>query len=70
MTERFSGMVKMFNASRGFGFIERQGGKDVFFHISAVKSGDPKSIQQGQKVEFSIEKGEKGLQAVNVVILS
>jgi len=68
MSERVSGIVKSFNAGKGYGFIERQGGKDVFFHISAIQSDDPRTLRAGQTVEFNIEQGPKGLQAVNIVI--
>jgi CspA family cold shock protein len=61
------GTVKWFNGSKGYGFIERSGGADVFVHYSAIQSDGFRNLQEGQKVEFSIEKGPKGLQAVNVV---
>ncbi len=60
------GTVKWFNAEKGFGFIEREGGDDVFVHYSAIKSQGYKSLDEGQKVEFDVEKGQRGLQAVNV----
>ncbi len=66
MSERVTGTVKWFNASKGYGFIERQGGPDVFVHFSAIQSDGFRTLQEGQKVEFSIEKGPKGLQAANV----
>ena len=69
MSERVSGTVKSFNAGKGYGFIERQGGPDVFFHITAVQSDNPRSLRSGQIVEFSVEQGPKGLQAVNVVVI-
>ena len=69
MSERVSGTVKSFNAGKGYGFIEHQGGKDVFFHITAVQSDNPRSLRPGQTVEFSVEQGPKGLQAVNVVVI-
>ena len=67
MSERETGTVKWFNASKGYGFIERQGGPDVFVHFSAIESDGYRSLQEGQRVEFSIEKGPKGLQAARVV---
>jgi CspA family cold shock protein len=69
MNERVTGTVKWFNASKGYGFIERQGGPDVFVHFTAIQSDGFRTLQEGQRVEFSIEKGPKGLQAANVVIV-
>jgi cold shock protein len=66
MSERVIGTVKWFNASKGFGFIEREGGPDVFVHFSAIESSGFKTLDEGQKVEFTIEKGPKGLQAAQV----
>lgn len=68
MNERVTGTVKWFNASKGYGFIERQGGPDVFVHFSAINSDGFRTLQEGQRVEFSIEKGPKGLQAANVTV--
>lgn len=68
MNERVTGTVKWFNASKGYGFIEREGGPDVFVHFSAINSDGFRTLQEGQRVEFSIEKGPKGLQAANVTI--
>jgi CspA family cold shock protein len=69
MSERIIGTVKWFNGTKGYGFIEREGGPDVFVHFSAIQADGFKNLQEGQKVEFTIEKGPKGLQAANVVIL-
>jgi CspA family cold shock protein len=69
MSERVTGVVKWFNASKGYGFIERQGGPDVFVHFSAIQADGFRSLQEGQRVEFSIEKGPKGLQAANVTLV-
>jgi CspA family cold shock protein len=69
MSERIVGTVKWFNGSKGYGFIEREGGPDVFVHFSAIQGDGFKNLQEGQKVEFTIEKGPKGLQAAEVVIL-
>ena len=69
MSERIVGTVKWFNGSKGYGFIEREGGPDVFVHFSAIQGDGFKNLQEGQKVEFTIEKGPKGLQAADVVIL-
>ena len=64
--ERITGTVKWFNATKGYGFLAREGGEDVFVHFSAIQMGGYRSLTEGQKVEFSIEKGPKGLQAVDV----
>ncbi len=67
MSERITGTVKWFNASKGFGFIEQEGGEDVFVHYSALQSEGFRTLDEGQRVEFTIEQGPKGLQASNVV---
>ena len=69
MNERMTCTVKWFNSSKGYGFIERQGGPDVFVHFSAIQADGYRSLQEGQRVEFNIEKGPKGYQAANVVIV-
>lgn len=69
MNERETGTVKWFNASKGYGFIERQSGQDVFVHFTAIQTDGYRTLQEGQRVEFSIEKGPKGLQAANVQII-
>lgn len=69
MAERFVGTVKWFNTQKGYGFISREGGEDVFVHYTAVQGQGFRNLAEGQKVEFSIEKGPKGLQAVNVMPL-
>jgi len=58
--------VKWFNASKGYGFIQRQSGEDVFVHFSAIMMDGYKSLNEGQAVEFEVRKGPKGLQAENV----
>ena len=63
------GTVKWFNASKGFGFIQRQSGEDVFVHFSAIQSEGYKSLTDGQAVEFEVTRGPKGLQAANVAAL-
>jgi CspA family cold shock protein len=69
MEDRIIGTVKWFNASKGYGFIERTGGSDVFVHYSAIQSEGFRTLEEGQQVEFSVEEGPKGLQAAQVVIL-
>jgi CspA family cold shock protein len=69
MSERVTGSIKWFNASKGYGFIERADGPDVFVHFSAIQSEGFKTLNEGQKVEFTIEQGPKGLQAANVIKL-
>ena len=61
------GTVKWFNAEKGFGFIERENGDDVFVHFSAIQSEGFKSLEEGQAVTFSVEEGNHGPQATNVV---
>ncbi|MFM8322864.1 MAG: cold-shock protein [Chloroflexota bacterium] len=68
MSERTTGTVKWFNGSKGYGFISRDGGPDVFVHFSAIQGDGYRNLEEGQAVEFSIEKGPKGLQAANVVV--
>ncbi|MCW1929515.1 cold shock protein CspC [Bhargavaea beijingensis] len=60
------GTVKWFNAEKGFGFIERENGDDVFVHFSAIQSDGFKSLDEGQKVTFDVEQGPRGAQAANV----
>jgi CspA family cold shock protein len=68
MSERITGTVKWFNATKGYGFIAQDGGEDVFVHYSAVQMEGYRKLKEGQVVEFSIEKGPKGLQAADVTI--
>ncbi|MEK4485970.1 cold-shock protein [Psychrobacillus sp. FSL H8-0484] len=63
------GTVKWFNAEKGFGFIEVEGGNDVFAHFSAIQGDGFKSLDEGQKVEFDVEDGQRGPQAVNITKL-
>lgn len=64
-----TGTVKWFNAEKGFGFIEVEGGEDVFVHFSAITGDGFKSLEEGQKVSFDITQGNRGDQAANVVKL-
>jgi cold shock protein len=64
--ERIKGTVKWFNNAKGYGFVGREGGPDVFIHYSAIASDGYKSLQEGDKVEFEIVQGQKGPQAANV----
>ena len=67
MTERQSGFVKWFNNARGYGFINTDSGEeDIFVHYRNIKGDGYKSLKEGQRVEFEVEQGEKGLQADNV----
>jgi CspA family cold shock protein len=70
MSDRINGTVKWFNGDKGFGFIAREGGADVFVHFSAIQGDGFRNLQEGQKVEFTVEKGPKGPQATNVTVLS
>jgi CspA family cold shock protein len=69
MSERLQGRVKWFNDSKGYGFIARDGGDDVFFHHSELQMPGYKTIEENARVEFDIEEGPKGPAAVNVVKL-
>ena len=60
------GRVKWFNNSKGYGFIEIEGGKDVFVHYSAIQGGGYRSLEEGQAAEFEVQQGQKGPQAANV----
>jgi CspA family cold shock protein len=66
MSERVIGTVKWFNGSKGYGFIAREGGPDVFVHFSAIEGEGFRNLNEGQQVEFTIEQGPKGPQAANV----
>jgi CspA family cold shock protein len=61
-----TGKVKWFNGEKGFGFIEVEGGEDVFVHFSAIQSEGFKTLDEGQEVEFDVEQGQRGPQAANV----
>ena len=69
MAERETGKVKWFNATKGYGFIERADGPDVFVHYSAIRGSGYRSLEEGQQVEFDIADGPKGPQAQDVTVL-
>ena len=69
MSDRMQGTVKWFNATKGFGFISPENGPDVFVHHSAIQSSGFRTLEDGQRVEFTVEQGPKGLQATNVVAI-
>jgi len=64
-----TGTVKWFNETKGFGFIEQESGPDVFAHFSAISGSGFKTLTEGQKVEFTVTDGQKGLQAENIVAI-
>ncbi|MBH1593293.1 cold-shock protein [Stenotrophomonas maltophilia] len=66
MSERENGTVKWFNDAKGFGFISRENGEDVFVHFRAIQTQGFKSLKEGQKVTFTVVQGQKGLQAAAV----
>ncbi len=70
MADRITGTVKWFNAAKGYGFIAREGGKDVFVHFSAIQMDGYRTLNEGDQVEFAIEDSTKGPQAVEVKKLS
>lgn len=64
--QRVVGTVKWFNSAKGYGFIAREGGEDVFVHFSAIQGAGYRNLEEGQKVEFTLQKGDKGWQAADV----
>ena len=66
--QRGVGTVKWFNGGKGFGFITRDEGKDLFVHFSGIRAGGPRSLNEGDKVEFSIEQDQRGPRATDVVV--
>jgi CspA family cold shock protein len=69
VSEREDGTVKWFNGTKGYGFVERASGDDVFVHYSAIQGDGFRNLNEGERVEFSVEQDPKGLQATNVVKL-
>jgi CspA family cold shock protein len=69
MSDRIQGTVKWFNGDKGYGFITREGGADVFVHHSAILADGYRNLNEGQKVEFEVVQGPKGLQAASVTTL-
>lgn len=69
MAEKITGTVKWFNESKGYGFIAREGGPDVFAHFSAIQSAGYKTLAEGQRVEFLVTQGQKGPQAEQIVAI-
>ncbi len=69
MSDRMTGTVKWFNDDKGFGFIEREGGEDVFVHFSSIRGDGFKSLSDGQEVEFVLGQGQKGPQALDVTAI-
>jgi CspA family cold shock protein len=67
MSEQVVGTVKWFNDEKGFGFIEQEGGKDVFAHYSAINSSGRKTLHEGQRVTMDVVQGQKGPQAENII---
>ena len=69
MSEKVQGTVKWFNGSKGYGFIERAEGEDVFVHFNAIVGDGFRNLDEGQRVEFNVVQGQKGPQAENVVVI-
>ena len=69
MSEKVTGTVKWFNEAKGFGFIQQEAGPDVFAHFSAIQGSGFRTLTEGQRVEFTVTQGQKGLQAENIVAL-
>lgn len=69
MPAREKGTVKWFNSEKGFGFIQRDSGEDVFVHFKSIRGDGYRSLEEGQRVEFSVTQGQKGLQADEVAVV-
>ncbi|MCI0514714.1 cold-shock protein [candidate division KSB1 bacterium] len=70
MADRETGTVKWFNSSKGYGFITREQGSDIFVHFSAIEGSGFRTLEENQKVEFTVAQGEKGPQAQDVTVIS
>ena len=70
MSERVTGTVKWFNGAKGYGFIQREEGPDVFVHYSSIRGDGFRNLEEGQEVEFDVQQGPKGLQAADVTVRS
>ena len=69
MSEKEQGTVKWFNGSKGYGFIERDNGEDIFVHYSSIIGDGYRNLDEGQRVEFNVAQGQKGLQAQDVMVI-
>jgi CspA family cold shock protein len=69
MTAKEQGTVKWFNGSKGYGFIQREAGDDVFVHFNAIIGEGYRNLEEGQRVEFNVVEGQKGLQAADVQVI-
>jgi CspA family cold shock protein len=69
MSEKQQGTVKWFNGSKGYGFIERENGEDLFVHYNSIMGEGYRDLGEGQRVEFTVVQGQKGLQAQDVVVI-
>ena len=69
MSEKQQGIVKWFNGSKGYGFIEREEGEDLFVHYNSIIADGYRNLDEGQRVEFTVVEGQKGLQAQDVVVI-
>jgi CspA family cold shock protein len=67
--QRIVGTVKWFNGTKGYGFLSQEGGADVFVHFSAIQGDGYRNLEEGQKVEFTVQQGPKGLQAADVRVV-
>lgn len=70
MSNRIQGKVKWFNATKGYGFIASDNGPDVFVHYSAIEAAGYRTLEEGQRVEFTLEQGQKGPQATKVILVN
>jgi len=68
-SQRIVGTVKWFNGTKGYGFLSQEGGADVFVHFSAIQGDGYRNLEEGQKVEFTVQQGPKGLQAADVRVV-